>query len=96
MKTSEKANLPAFPVPPATLAAVPALAELSAEQPAKLAQNPVGWLIGAPLQSHIRLDFAPRQTHGRSDGCRRRQGSMARTAGLSRWRRRSVLGPTGS
>jgi hypothetical protein len=43
----------------ALLAATPALAELSAEELAKLAQNPVGNLISVPFQNNTNLNFGP-------------------------------------
>jgi len=43
----------------ATLAATPAYAELSAEELAKLAQNPVGNLISVPFQNNTNLNFGP-------------------------------------
>src|SRR5512135_3660579 len=43
----------------AVLAAAPAAAELSAEQLAKLAQNPVGNLISLPFQNNTNLNFGP-------------------------------------
>ena len=42
-----------------TLAATPVLAELSAEELAKLAQNPVGNLISVPFQNNTNLNFGP-------------------------------------
>ena len=41
------------------LAATPALAELSAEELAKLAQNPVGNLISVPFQNNTNLNVGP-------------------------------------
>jgi hypothetical protein len=43
----------------ALLAATPALAELSAEELAKLAQNPVGNLISVPFQNNTNLNVGP-------------------------------------
>ena len=43
----------------ALLAATPAHAELSAEELAKLAQNPVGNLISVPFQNNTNLNFGP-------------------------------------
>ena len=43
----------------AALVAVPAHAELSAEELAKLAQNPVGNLISLPFQNNTNLNFGP-------------------------------------
>jgi hypothetical protein len=43
----------------ALLAATPALAEMSAEELAKLAQNPVGNLISVPFQNNTNLNFGP-------------------------------------
>jgi hypothetical protein len=43
----------------AALAAMPAHAELSAEELAKLAQNPVGNLISVPFQNNTNLNFGP-------------------------------------
>jgi len=42
-----------------TLAAAPARAELSAEELAKLAQNPVGNLISVPFQNNTNLNYGP-------------------------------------
>jgi len=42
-------------------AALPARAELSAEELAKLAQNPVGNLISLPFQSNTNLNFGPQK-----------------------------------
>src|SRR5450755_1779216 len=41
------------------IAATPALAEMSAEELAKLAQNPVGNLISVPFQNNTNLNFGP-------------------------------------
>ena len=41
------------------VAAVPAHAEMSAEELAKLAQNPVGNLISVPFQNNTNLNFGP-------------------------------------
>ncbi|MGC1519190.1 MAG: transporter, partial [Azonexus sp.] len=41
------------------LAATPALAEMSAEELAKLAQNPVGNLISVPFQNNTNLNVGP-------------------------------------
>ena len=43
----------------ALLAASPALAEMSAEELAKLAQNPVGNLVSVPFQNNTNLNFGP-------------------------------------
>jgi hypothetical protein len=43
----------------ALLAAMPAAAELSAEELAKIAQNPVGNLISVPFQNNTNLNFGP-------------------------------------
>ena len=43
----------------ALLAAAPAHAEMSAEELAKLAQNPVGNLISLPFQNNTNLNFGP-------------------------------------
>ena len=43
----------------ALLAAAPAHAEMSAEELAKLAQNPVGNLISVPFQNNTNLNFGP-------------------------------------
>ncbi len=43
----------------AALAATPVHAELSAEELAKLAQNPVGNLISVPFQNNTNLNFGP-------------------------------------
>ena len=42
-----------------TLAATPVLAELSAEELAKIAQNPVGNMISVPFQNNTNLNFGP-------------------------------------
>ena len=47
---------------PAALAVPPAYAaEMSAEELAKLAQNPVGNLISLPFQNNTNLNFGPRR-----------------------------------
>ena len=43
----------------AMLAATPACAEMSAEELAKLAQNPVGNLISVPFQNNTNLNVGP-------------------------------------
>ena len=43
----------------ALLAATPACAEMSAEELAKLAQNPVGNLISVPFQNNTNLNVGP-------------------------------------
>ena len=43
----------------ATFAVAPAYAEMSAEELAKLAQNPVGNLISLPFQNNTNLNFGP-------------------------------------
>jgi hypothetical protein len=43
----------------AALSAAPAMAEMSAEDLAKLAQNPVGNVISAPFQNNTNLDYGP-------------------------------------
>ena len=43
----------------ALLAAAPAYAEMSAEELAKLAQNPVGNLISVPFQNNTNLNVGP-------------------------------------
>jgi hypothetical protein len=43
----------------ALLAAAPAYAELSAEQLAKLAQNPIGNLISVPFQNNTNFNVGP-------------------------------------
>ena len=43
------------------VAAAPARAEMSAEELAKLAQNPVGNLISVPFQNNTNLNFGPEQ-----------------------------------
>src|SRR6266478_3904763 len=43
----------------AVFAAAPAFAEMSAEELAKLAQNPVGNLISLPFQNNTNLNFGP-------------------------------------
>ncbi len=45
----------------AVLVSAPALAELSAEELAKLAQNPVGNLISVPFQNNTNLNFGPQK-----------------------------------
>src|ERR1700704_6669176 len=45
----------------ALVAVAPALAEMSAEELAKLAQNPVGNLISLPLQNNTNLNFGPQK-----------------------------------
>jgi hypothetical protein len=45
----------------ATMAALPAHAELSTEQLAKIAQNPVGNLISVPFQNNTNFDVGPRK-----------------------------------
>ncbi len=45
----------------ALLAATPAHAELSAEELAKLAQNPVGNLVSVPFQNNTNLNFGPQK-----------------------------------
>ena len=45
------------------LATTPALAELSAEELAKLAQNPVGNLISVPFQNNTNLNVGPDNRH---------------------------------
>ena len=46
-------------LPRRALAAAPAHAEMSAEELAKLAQNPVGNLISLPFQNNTNLNFGP-------------------------------------
>jgi len=41
------------------VAAFPAHADLSAEELAKLAQNPIGNLISIPFQNNANLNFGP-------------------------------------
>ena len=43
----------------ASVAAFPVHAEMSAEELAKLAQNPVGNLISVPFQNNTNLNFGP-------------------------------------
>jgi hypothetical protein len=43
----------------AMVATVPARAEMSATELAKLAQNPVGNLISVPFQNNTNLNFGP-------------------------------------
>ncbi len=51
-----------FAVSTATvLASAPALAEMSAEQLAKLAQNPIGNMVSVPFQNNTNLNFGPEQ-----------------------------------
>ena len=45
----------------AVLVATPALAEISAEELAKLAQNPVGNLVSVPFQNNTNLNFGPQK-----------------------------------
>lgn len=45
----------------ALLGPMPALAEMSAEELAKLAQNPVGNLISLPFQNNTNLNYGPEQ-----------------------------------
>jgi len=45
----------------ALLASTPAMAEMSAEELAKLAQNPVGNLISLPFQNNTNLNYGPEQ-----------------------------------
>ena len=57
--TSRHLNLTAYVVVLATIAATPAHAELSAEDLAKIAQNPVGNLISLPFQNNTNLNAGP-------------------------------------
>jgi hypothetical protein len=57
--TSRHLNLTAYVVVLATIAATPAHAELSAEDLAKIAQNPVGNLISVPFQNNTNLNAGP-------------------------------------
>lgn len=57
--TSRHLNLTAYVVVLATIAATPAHAELSAEDLAKIAQNPVGNLISVPFQNNTNLNYGP-------------------------------------
>jgi hypothetical protein len=57
--TSRHLNLTAYVVVLATIAATPAHAELSAEELAKIAQNPVGNLISVPFQNNTNLNAGP-------------------------------------
>ena len=45
----------------ALLATTPALAEMSAEELAKFAQNPVGNLLSLPFQNNTNLNFGPKE-----------------------------------
>ena len=60
MKTTIDTGRLAGTVLAATLiAATPTLAEMSATELARLAQNPVGNLISLPFQSNTNLNFGP-------------------------------------
>ena len=60
MTIHNKTKFGAFSALTATLlAATPALAEMSAEELAKLAQNPVGNLISVPFQNNTNLNVGP-------------------------------------
>jgi hypothetical protein len=62
MKTRLDARRLAGTVFATTLAAsAPAMAEMSAEELAKLAQNPVGNLISLPFQNNTNLNYGPGQ-----------------------------------
>jgi len=60
MKFITEVKLAAFSVSTAALfATTPAFAEMSAEELAKLAQNPVGNVISLPFQNNTNLNFGP-------------------------------------
>ena len=48
------------------VAGAPAAAEMSAEELAKLAQNPVGNLISVPFQNNTNLNFGPQSGEHRT------------------------------
>src|SRR3954470_8063533 len=56
---SESRRLSAVVIAAASLVAAPALGEMTAEELAKLAQNPVGNLISLPFQNNTNLNFGP-------------------------------------
>src|SRR5881392_4104072 len=55
----ESRSLSAVVFAAATLVVAPAFAEMTAEELAKLAQNPVGNLISLPFQNNTNLNFGP-------------------------------------
>ena len=60
MTTLAKTRWPAaFTIAFVALSAAPAHAELTAEELAKLAQNPVGNMISVPFQNNTNLNFGP-------------------------------------
>jgi len=59
MTLTTQVKLRAATVSAALLASAPALAALSAEELAKLAQNPIGNLISVPFQNNTNLNFGP-------------------------------------
>ena len=61
MKTRLDANGWQARIASALAASAPALAEMSAEELAKLAQNPVGNLISLPFQNNTNLNYGPEQ-----------------------------------
>src|SRR3954470_1806471 len=56
---SESRRLSAVVIAAASLVAAPAFAELTEEELAKLAQNPVGNLISLPFQNNTNFNFGP-------------------------------------
>jgi hypothetical protein len=58
-ETNEARSLAGAVLMTTLLAATPAVAEMSAEKLAKLAQNPVGNLISVPFQNNTNLNFGP-------------------------------------
>ncbi len=54
-----KSSIASFALSACALATLPAHAEMSAEELAKLAQNPVGNLISVPFQNNTNLNFGP-------------------------------------
>jgi hypothetical protein len=59
MRTTRPRWLAATAAAVALLSGVPAAAEMSAEELAKLAQNPIGNLISLPFQNNTNLNFGP-------------------------------------
>jgi hypothetical protein len=59
-------SLTAVAVAAALLAATASHAEMSAEELAKLAQNPVGNLISVPFQNNTNLNYRPAQGQRRT------------------------------
>ena len=62
MKPLERFAVTAALLAAAVVAAGPARAELSAEELAKLAQNPVGNLISVPFQDNVNLNYGPEKS----------------------------------